>query len=162
MTFSNYIQVCVGVCSSEECSSRVHKGIGNCGTIKNERVESTGFVSKNSRTKTHIWNVLIRDLFTRLVKKTVAAQQCKVSWDCCVMAEGEGLSVEVVDKAVESWAFATPFSSTTNPFCYFARVFLGTVLRSHPRSRHQLHFQKNVSVYHMYCINSGVGALHRL
>ena len=90
------------MCSSEVCSSRVHKGIGNCGTIKNERVESTGFVSKNSRTKTHIWNVLIRDLFTRLVKKTVAAQQCMVSWDCCVMAESEGLSVEVVDEAIST------------------------------------------------------------
>jgi len=27
--FSNYIQICVGVCSSDVCSSRVHKGIGN-------------------------------------------------------------------------------------------------------------------------------------
>ena len=90
-------------------------------TIKNEWVESAGFVSKNSRTKTRIWNVLIRDLFTRL-KKTVTAQQCMVSWDCCVMAEGEGLSVEVVDKAVELWTFTTRFSSTNNPFRYFARV----------------------------------------
>ena len=71
---------------------------------------------------------MIRDLFTCLVKKTVAAQQCMVSWDCCMMAEGEGLSVEVVDKVVESWIFATHFSSSTNPFHYFERVFLGTVL----------------------------------